>query len=368
MKHANYKIKQLGFSLVELMIGMVIGLLATLAIMQVFGAFEGQKRATSGTADAQTNGSIGIYSIQRDVQLAGYGLPLYDQLAMPLKCNTTSFDHDGNGTTPELVMIPITINDGALPTDSDIVTVRYGSNNNGGIAQTVLNVLPGNIVQVDNNLNCANDPNNDTTPRNNNVFSSTGPADCNATQVNDTNANMLANPTLIGLRSTTNITQNTSLACLGVWSQMTFRINNLNQLTRNDVVLLDGIVNMQAQYGISASPGSAATDNKINQWVNATGAWVTPGVTSPTCSVANANRNCIKAVRIALVARNGLLEKDIVTTAALTSWDAASANPTTASPAPVIDLTNTPNWNRYRYKVYESIMPLRNMVWTRGRL
>ena len=68
--------KQYGFSLVELMVGLVIGLLATLVIIQVFSTFEGQKRSTSGSSDAQTNGSIALMSIQRNVQMAGYGLPL----------------------------------------------------------------------------------------------------------------------------------------------------------------------------------------------------------------------------------------------------------------------------------------------------
>ena len=40
---------QAGFSLVELMVGLVIGLMATLVIMQVFSTFEGQKRTTTGT-------------------------------------------------------------------------------------------------------------------------------------------------------------------------------------------------------------------------------------------------------------------------------------------------------------------------------
>ena len=82
-------VSQAGFSLVELMVGLVIGLLATLAIMQVFGAFEEQKRSTSGTADAQTNGSVALYNLQRDVRLAGFGLPLFDKNNLSLKCAVT---------------------------------------------------------------------------------------------------------------------------------------------------------------------------------------------------------------------------------------------------------------------------------------
>ncbi|MDP3688915.1 MAG: prepilin-type N-terminal cleavage/methylation domain-containing protein, partial [Sulfurimicrobium sp.] len=81
------KTHSLGFSLVELMVGMVIGLLATLVIMQVFSVFEGQKRSTTGGADAQTNGSVAIYTIQREASMAGYGLPVYSVMNPALKCD-----------------------------------------------------------------------------------------------------------------------------------------------------------------------------------------------------------------------------------------------------------------------------------------
>ncbi|MEW6562752.1 MAG: PilW family protein [Pseudomonadota bacterium] len=52
------------------------------------------------------------------------------------------------------------------------------------------------------------------------------------------------------------------------------------------------IVNVQAQYGISAT----ASSNVVTQWVDATGGtWAAPTVN---------NRNRIKAVRVAVVARS----------------------------------------------------------------
>ena len=49
-----------GFTLIEIMIGLVIGMLLTLVIIQVMSVFEAQTRTTSGTADAQTNGGIAL--------------------------------------------------------------------------------------------------------------------------------------------------------------------------------------------------------------------------------------------------------------------------------------------------------------------
>ena len=35
----------------------------------------------------------------------------------------------------------------------------------------------------------------------------------------------------------------------------------------------------------------------------------------------------------------------------------------TANPAPTIDLSGNPDWQYYRYRVYETIIPLRNVMW-----
>ena len=68
MKLAHSRLRQAGFTLVEIMVGMVIGMLATIVILQVLSVFETQKRTTTGTADAQTNGSIALYNISREMQ------------------------------------------------------------------------------------------------------------------------------------------------------------------------------------------------------------------------------------------------------------------------------------------------------------
>ena len=62
-----------GVTLIELMVGMLIGMLAVLVISQVLLVSEGQKRTTSAGADAQVNGALSLYAIQRDIQTAGYG-------------------------------------------------------------------------------------------------------------------------------------------------------------------------------------------------------------------------------------------------------------------------------------------------------
>ena len=43
------RFRQAGFTLIELMVGMAIGLLATIIIMQVMSLFEAQRRTTTGS-------------------------------------------------------------------------------------------------------------------------------------------------------------------------------------------------------------------------------------------------------------------------------------------------------------------------------
>ena len=365
---------QTGFSLVELMVGLVIGLLATLVIMQIFSAFEGQKRTTSGTSDAQTSGSVALYSLQRDVQLAGYGLPLYDVDNMPLKCAAIpTVDHDGDGgvLTPAISMSPIDITDGAGATDSDIVTVRYSTSATGGIPVPVVGPAAGLVATVNNNMACFN---NDV------VYAVIG-TNCAATRINDNSIDPVITPVRINFTTVSlstmpaNVGDKTSLSCLTRWNEIRYQVDAAVAtnplLTRLDTfnsvtpaAIVSGIVNIQAQYGVSANP----TSNQVTQWVNATGAWASAVMTQN-------NRNRIKAVRIAIIARNNLLEKlPAVSTACssttvanptgICAWDATSANPIIASPAPVIDLSNTASWDQYRYKVYETIIPIRNMIWT----
>eukprot|EP01136_Pigoraptor_vietnamica_P001260 Opistho-1_new@27653 len=62
-----------GFSLIELMVAMAIGLLCTLVIASVLSVTEGQRRGTTSGADAQIGGSLALYAVQREVAMAGYG-------------------------------------------------------------------------------------------------------------------------------------------------------------------------------------------------------------------------------------------------------------------------------------------------------
>ena len=68
-----------------------------------------------------------------------------------------------------------------------------------------------------------------------------------------------------------------------------------------------------------------------------------------------ASRNLIKAVRLAVVSRNSKMEASDVT---------ASCSLPSSLGLP-IDLSADANCKRYRYSVYETVVPLRNMIWSK---
>lgn len=366
--HKAYK--QSGFSLVELMVGVVIGLLAMLVIVNVFSIFEGQKRTTTGNSDAQTNGAIALFNLQRDAQSAGFGLPVFGSEISPFNCPiNTVIDHDNNAGTPAIGLSPIVITDGAGANGSDTISIRNGDSMRGGIT---VDMEPGsstNVVRVDNQIGCAI---NDValaiaqpTPG--------GPLTCGMSRVTAL-PNTPLRVTLANVLP--QVASGNALSCLGIWNEYQYTVNANNQLTRSGTVtagvpdaaavpIVTEVVNMQAQYGVSATPNS----NQVTQWVDATGAWAATATTP-----AMADRNRIKAVRIAVVTRNNLLERSNVTAVCsslnaanptgLCAWDGAAAG----SAAPAIDLTADANWQRYRYRVYDSIIPIKNIIWSRGTL
>jgi len=370
-KH-NLPIYQNGFSLVEILVGLVIGLLATLVIMQVFSVFEGQKRTTTGSADAQTNGSIALFSIGHELQMGGFGLIASDSSA--LNCTTTTF-----GATGITSIAPVTITDGGNAAGaSDSITIRYGSSSSGGIPSTISAPPSGSDVTLDTNLGCqAGDISL--------IVDSTGTT-CALSSVD-----ALVGTDTVTLQNITGAATSASLSCLGNWNVITFQINpnydpvdpanSASYLERNGNAEVANIVNLQAQYGISDS----ANSNLVTQWVNAKDVadWNVAVDGSATgvdwgAGLTVANRNRIKAIRIAVIARNSLLEKDTLTNACsslgdpsptgLCAWDASAASPAVSSPAPAVTLSNDPDWERYRYRTFETIIPLRNVIWSKDAL
>lgn len=329
--------RQSGFSLIEILVGLIIGLLATLVIMQMFAFFEGQKRTTTGGADAQTNAGLALYTMQREAAMAGYGMPVFSTKHPALLCDPLP-THPGPGIITGTGLFPVFITEGGAG-NSDTLTIRYGSTQKGGIP--IEGTFAGNSVTLVNNLGC---------------------------DIGDTalivNGAACAMQTVTALPDNTHITlaaapavTSGNIACMGGWNEIVFAIAAGGGLTRNGVPNTADVVNMQVQYGLTDATPSG--DSTIVAWTDAAGA---PDINT---------RKRIRAVRVALVTRNGNYEKNVVSYAC----NVADPKPNQTciwkdDPAPVnLDLTGLgADWNHYRYAVNELIIPLRAMIWSSNTL
>ena len=94
-----------GVGLVDLMVGLAIGLAAMIIILKVAVLFESRRRSTTGIADAQLNAASAILLMTRELRIAGQGLGPPEALG----CRIV---HDQSGLGA-LSLLPVQIIDGA---------------------------------------------------------------------------------------------------------------------------------------------------------------------------------------------------------------------------------------------------------------
>ena len=374
----NYKSR--GFSLVEVMVGLVIGMLGILVIMQVFAVSEGRKRTTTSGSDAQINGLSALLAIERDVRQAGFGYTSSPGSGTnpALGCKTRAYNSAATPNNIDFRLIPVLITNG-VANAPDAITVTYGTGPNlttpagfsipsSGAANYKLTNNADKAGFADGDLVLAMQPGLNCTLAQ--VTGLTGSGSDVITHNSGVGGNY-NDPGGLGVSYNLPTAQ---LMNLGnpIITQYFVQTSNLASSdlkfgtsggAANTTVLADNIVTIQAQYGIDTNG-----DGSIDAWVEPTGVWANnPTATPSTPTVTNILQ--IKAIRIAVVARSGLMERGIVT---LPCANNAGSNngpcawqDTPASPAPLIDLLpGDPNWNRYRYKVYQTIIPIRNMIWS----
>ena len=107
-----------GVTLIELMVGLAVGLLATLVIAQALSFTESQKRTTTSGTDAQVNGALALHALSRDLQMAGYGLAAS---ASALGCEVRA---SKDGTEYALPLAPVVITNGAAGAPDTVQTLN----------------------------------------------------------------------------------------------------------------------------------------------------------------------------------------------------------------------------------------------------
>ena len=114
--------------MVELLVAMLIGLIGMIIIFQVFEVSESIKRSTTSGGDAQQNGVIALYTMERDFKNGGMG---FNDTGF-VGCNIVGFDN--KRATPNfppagvtMKLAPVFITSGAATTAPDQISVLYGS-------------------------------------------------------------------------------------------------------------------------------------------------------------------------------------------------------------------------------------------------
>jgi type IV pilus assembly protein PilW len=116
--------------------------------------------------------------------------------------------------------------------------------------------------------------------------------------------------------------------------------------------LVDDVVFLKAEYGVAAT----STGTAVSSWVSGT----TAIDNSTTCTGATIGSACVIALRVGIVARSARAENETVD----------QPNPVTVLPAitgtvTAAAVTYTLPDAKYRYRGYSTIIPLRNVIWTR---
>jgi type IV pilus assembly protein PilW len=125
---------------------------------------------------------------------------------------------------------------------------------------------------------------------------------------------------------------------------LTFTNTLINQTTATEVA--EGVIDLQAEYGIDAN----------NDGTLAAAEWTS---TTPATTAAWGQ---LRAIRIGLLARSQQFEQ-INVTAVAPAWAGGAFAMTNLDGTADSTPGNANDWRRYRYRVYETVIPLRNVVW-----
>ena len=348
-----------GASLVEVMVAVVIAMLAMIVMMQLFSVSEGYKRSTTGGADAQTIGAIALFGVQRDLRQSGYGISNLNLLGCDLLLPTGRTLHN----LSPVVINPAVADLPAGDAGSDTLLVVYG-NSNGSSEGDLLVAVPATVnvypVQTPTSFIVGDRVIAEAQPR---------PANCSllldsVTSVAGINvsvttgaAGFLGGSVLYNLGQAP-VIQGYAIrqGNLTVCDYMDSTKDCANTASSNWVPIANNVVSLRAQYGrdTTVQITSPTMDAIVDIYDQTT---PTQNVPSTACDWAR-----ISALRFAVVTRSAQTEKTAVTTAA-PSWAGSTAgNPVGSAGAP-ISLTTTANWQNFRYRVFQTVVPIRNMVW-----
>lgn len=162
IKGFSNQFSQKGFSLIELMIALVLGLIVTAVAIQIFLATKQTYRLTQSQSEIQDNARIALSILTRDIREAGYGgckaldqlnvqIIANDPLPAVISENTIITGYEGKETNPASwsPALPDAIKDKVEP-ETDVITLQKATSCGG--------TLTGNLTASNANIHI-NSPN-----------------------------------------------------------------------------------------------------------------------------------------------------------------------------------------------------------------
>ena len=379
-----------GFSVVELLISVVIGMLALVFAMRLITGSEQSKQSALGSSDSMQNGMLAMFSISGDASQAGFSL----NDALLLGCNTRFGDKSGYtlapatraGATIHPLAPAIIESNGSAP---DVISLYSGSSLSGtGTMRLVADYRGGTQFQVDRDrygfalgdvvVIAPEDRLGDCALA---QISAMPPLETgkNPIVLIGAGTNLRYNADEIGVYFDSGKARIFNLGPAATLSLHTWSVDNgFLRLRSTDMAganaapatVADNIVSIKAQYGFdtrAAAAFAARNGMRVGRWsatmVDADGDSVTGGA---------GDYERVAAVRIAVVARSKTRERP-------NAAGVCSATPNrprvfaTEEPAGVTAVPMTvdvavPNepadaWPCYRYRVFETVVALRNADW-----
>jgi type IV pilus assembly protein PilW len=357
-----------GFTIIEIMVGMAIGLLTLLAIYQLFATSEGRRRTVAAVSQSQSAGAMALFSIERDIRSAGLGFASLDTTY--LGCTVEATNSARSPAVFQFPLLPVEIKDGRelrvlTGSSNNMFTgARYAGSENGEFKMLKSNAgfQPGDVAIGTNDNNTSQCLMMEVTRGAGSVVTLPGGGSEAYANVEHRDASYTSFYTSQVVQATRNGVNNNILDAgasslgegmlfslgekptLTVWSlqdgQLT-RYNYLNETETARVSVAQDVLQMVAEYGYDKD--SSGKIDQSDEWT----------ATTPTAP----ELGKLIAVRVAVLVRTSQFEKEEVTT----------ANPRWANGSKEFPLTTQgnadTNWKHYRYRVYESVIPLRNTIW-----
>ncbi|MGQ3053638.1 MAG: PilW family protein [Roseateles sp.] len=370
-----------GFSLVELMVTLAIGLVLTLAISMMVARQESMRRGVTSGNDLTNNAAYASYMLDRELRSAGAGFSQATAENYGCALNVASngaqllpapaaFPAPFAAIPQNYVLAPLIVHAGAGANGSDVIAVATG---NSALSESALPVSPkstaAGLLKLANTLGIRG---GDL------VLVSQQGVGCMVQQVSNAfvggavqtltfggnyAANVINGRALVDFSNGNafvsvlgNVTGNPPrFMLLGIGDNATLFSYDLFQLSAaTPQPMVEGVVDMRVLYGLDA-PGGA---QQVASWVAPTDPSFTAAALTAGTNVAQDSLQRILAVRVGLILRSDLADKTDVTPASLTMFSDLGASLTHTYTVP----TGTTN---QRYRVVEFTVPLRNIRYSR---